>query len=278
MNNEDLNKDRQSGEQRMEHTQPLQRISPDAVSQQTRLLNVNKVRELDPIEVPRQPSHPPQYPGSAPAQPKQEKNGRGRMIALLAAGFLGAAFLGAAVSGYLSEQQAKKAALDNQHLTASQQLQEADSQQAGLSQRRTELEAQYEQLLAQQKEAQSLADKLQGQQLQQEKAQEDKSAAGKVLEKITGDAGRQKQQAADTAGQAAEAKQKLQTLNQSVQAASAAIDEVDAQLGRLESMRQQAKAVKADVDRAYSENKDMIDTVLHYAALGFDTFKGIFAN
>ena len=60
-----------------------------------------------------------------------------------------------------------------------------------LQQQKADLEEKYQNLLAQQKEAQSLADKLKGQQEQQSKTTQDKSAAGKVIDKITGDAGKQ---------------------------------------------------------------------------------------
>ena len=291
-----------------EHTQPLPRVSPDMESQKTQLLNVGKVRELEPVEIPRRQQQtdnggyggagnmPPgdntgingmnsinnmnsmnsmnsingrngmnmNVPGNPPQ--KDRPGGRGKMIALLSVGFVVAAFCGAALSGYLSEQQAKKAALDSQHAAATRQLQEADSQQESLSRKKERLEAEYQRLLEEQKAAQSAADKLQGQKEQQEKSQQDKSPVGKVLDKITGDAGKQKKEAESTAAQEAEAKEKLESVSQSVQAAGAALEELD----NLEAMRQQAKSVKADVDRAYSENKDTIDTVLHYVSVGFN--------
>ena len=289
-----------------EHTQPLPRVSPDMESQKTQLLNVGKVRELEPVEIPRRQPQPDSggYGGAGNMPPgdntgingmnnmnnmnnmngrngmnmnvsgnlpqKERQGGRGKMIALLAAGFVVAAFCGAALSGYLSEQQAKKAELDSQHAAATRQLQEADSQQESLSRKKERLEAEYQRLLEEQKAAQSAADKLQGQKEQQEKSQQNKSPAGKVLDKITGDAGKQKKEAESTAAQEAEAKEKLESVSQSVQAAGAALEELDAQLDNLEAMRQQAKSVKADVDRAYSENKDTIDTVLHYVSVGFN--------
>lgn len=289
-----------------EHTQPLPRVSPDMESQKTQLLNVGKVRELEPVEIPRRQPQPDSggYGGAGNMPPgdntgingmnninntnnmngrngmnmnvsgnlpqKERQGGRGKMIALLAVGFVVAAFCGAALSGYLSEQQAKKAELDSQHAAATRQLQEADSQQESLSRKKERLEAEYQRLLEEQKAAQSAADKLQGQKEQQEKSQQDKSPAGKVLDKITGDAGKQKKEAESTAAQEAEAKEKLESVSQSVQAAGAALEELDNQLDNLEAMRQQAKSVKADVDRAYSENKDTIDTVLHYVSVGFN--------
>ena len=286
-----------------EHTQPLPRVSPDMESQETQLLNVGKVRELEPVEIPRrqQQTHNGGYGGAGnmppgdntgingmnsmnsingrngmnmnvPGNPPQKDRpgGRGKMIALLAVGFVVAAFCGAALSGYLSEQQAQKASLDSQHAAATRQLQEADSQQESLSRKKERLEAEYQRLLEEQKAAQSAADKLHGQKEQQEKSQQGKSAAGKVLDKITGDAGKQKKEAESTAAQEAEAKEKLESVSQSVQAAGAALEELDAQLDNLEAMRQQAKSVKADVDRAYSENKDTIDTVLHYVSVGLN--------
>ncbi|MBQ5651700.1 MAG: hypothetical protein IIV09_08980 [Selenomonadaceae bacterium] len=286
-----------------EHTQPLPRVSPDMESRKTQLLNVGKVRELEPVEIPRHQPQPDSggYGGAGNMPPgdntgingmnninnmngrngmnmnvsgnlpqKERQGGRGKMIALLAVGFVVAAFCGAALSGYLSEQQAKKAELDSQHAAATRQLQEADSQQESLSRKKERLEAEYQRLLEEQKAAQSAADKLQGQKEQQEKSQQDKSPAGKVLDKITGDAGKQKKEAESTAAQEAEAKEKLESVSQSVQAAGAALEELDNQLDNLEAMRQQAKSVKADVDRAYSENKDTIDTVLHYVSVGFN--------
>lgn len=292
-----------------EHTQPLPRVSPDMESQKTQLLNVGKVRELEPVEIQRRQQQTDNggYGGAGNMQPgdntgingmnsmnsinnmnsingrngmnmnvpgnppqKDRPGGRGKMIALLSVGFVVAAFCGAALSGYLSEQQAKKAALDSQHAAATRQLQEADSQQESLSRKKERLEAEYQRLLEEQKAAQSAADKLHGQKEQQEKSQQGKSAAGKVLDKITGDAGKQKKEAESTAAQEAEAKEKLESVSQSVQAAGAALEELDAQLDNLEAMRQQAKSVKADVDRAYSENKDTIDTVLHYVSVGLN--------
>ena len=72
------------------------------------------------------------------------------------------------------------------------------------------------------------------------------------------------------AGLEAEARQKLEAISQSLQAAGAAIDEVDAQLDKLNAVRQQAQSVKENVDRAYSENKDAIDAVLHYVTVGLN--------
>ena len=270
----------------LEHTQPLPRVSPDMEDQRTQLLNTKKVRELEPIKVvnPHQEyaengerhGNVPPY-NNQPQKPVESKasQGKGKMAALLVVGFVLAAFFGAALSGYMSEQQAKKDALDNQHQQATRQLQDADSQKQSLQQQKADLEEKYQDLLAQQKEAQSLADKLKGQQEQQSKTTQDKSAAGKVIDKITGDAGKQKKEAAETDAKASQAQQKLDELNQSVQAAGAAIDEVNAQMDNLDSMRQQAQSMKDSVSKAYNENKDVVDSLLYYASLGLESFKGL---
>lgn len=256
----------------LEHTQPLPRVSPDMEDQRTQLLNTKKVRELEPIKVvnPHQ-----EYAENVESKASQ---GKGKMAALLVVGFVLAAFFGAALSGYMSEQQAKKDALDNQHQQATRQLRDADSQKQSLQQQKADLEEKYQNLLAQQKEAQSLADKLKGQQEQQSKTTQDKSAAGKVIDKITGDAGKQKKEAAETDAKASQAQQKLEELNQSVQAAGAAIDEVNAQMDNLDSMRQQAQSMKDSVSKAYNENKDVVDSLLYYASLGLESFKGLLAK
>ena len=259
----------------LEHTQPLPRVSPDMEDQRTHLLNTKKVRELEPIKVvnPHQEyAENGERHGSVESKGSQ---GKGKMAALLVIGFVLAAFFGAALSGYMSEQQAKKDALDNQQQQATRQLQDADSQKQSLQQQKADLEEKYQNLLAQQKEAQSLADKLKGQQEQQSKTTQDKSVAGKVIDKITGDAGKQKKEAAETDAKASQAQQKLDELNQSVQAAGAAIDEVNAQMDNLDSLRQQAQSMKDDVSKAYNENKDMVDSLLYYASLGLESFKGL---
>ena len=83
---------------------------------------------------------------------------------------------------------------------------------------------------------------------------------------------------ADKCASIDEWKQKLDELNQSVQAAGAAIDEVNAQMENLDSLRQQAQSMKDDVSKAYNENKDMVDSLLHYASLGLESFKGLLAK
>lgn len=275
----------------LEHTQPLPRVSPDMEDQRTQLLNTKKVRELEPIKVvnPHQeyaengerhgnvPPYNNQPYNNQPQKPVETtgSQGKGKMAALLVVGFVLAAFFGAALSGYMSEQQAKKDALDNQHQQATRQLRDADSQKQSLQQQKADLEEKYQNLLAQQKEAQSLADKLKGQQEQQSKTTQDKSVAGKVIDKITGDADKQKKEATETDAKASQAQQKLDELNQSVQAAGAAIDEVNAQMDNLDSLRQQAQSMKDDVSKAYNENKDMVDSLLHYASLGLESFKGL---
>lgn len=270
----------------LEHTQPLPRVSPDMEDQRTQLLNTKKVRELEPIKVvnPHQEyaengernGNVPPY-NNQPPKPVESKasQGKGKMAVLLVIGFVLAAFFGAALSGYMSEQQAKKDALDSQQQQATRQLRDADSQKQSLQQQKADLEEKYQDLLAQQKEAQSLADKLKGQQEQQSKTTQDKSAAGKVIDKITGDAGKQKKEAAETDVKASQAQQKLEELNQSVQATGAAIDEVNAQMDNLDSMRQQAQSMKDSVSKAYNENKDVVDSLLYYASLGLESFKGL---
>ena len=49
-------------------------------------------------------------------------------------------------------------------------------------------------------------------------------------------------------------------------------------MDNLDSLRQQAKSMKDDVSKAYNENKDMVDSLLHYASLGLESFKGLLAK
>lgn len=278
MNNNDQHK--------LERTQPLPRMNHDLDTQ----LNAQKVRELEPVKIENSyqentandagyedafvhSSLPKRHAAS-----KSSSSGKKKMIAILALGFVVAVFLGATLSGYMAEQRANEAALASKQQQAAQQLQEVDSQKQALAQQKADLEEKYRQLLSQQKEAQSLADKLKGQQEQQSKSQQDRSAAGKVLDKVTGDAAKQQKEAAATDAKASQAQQRLADLSQSVQAAGAAIEEINTQMDNLDDVRQQAQSVKDDVSKVYDDNKDMIDSLLHYAALGLESFKGLLAE
>ena len=273
----------------IERTQPLPRINQDFAAQSAKMGNVQKVRELEPVKIENsyqedtlndagyEEAMTHSLPSRKHSSLKSSSTGKKKMTAVLVLGFVAAVLLGATLSGYMTEQQAKKTALADQQ-QAARQLQEVDSQKQSLAQQKADLEEKYQQLLSQQKEAQSLADKLKGQQEQQAKASQDKSAAGKIVDKVTGDADKQKKEAAATEAKASQAQQRLEDLSQSVQAAGAAIDEINTQMDNLDAMRQQAQSVKDDVSRAYNENKDVVDSLLHYAALGLESFKGLLAE
>lgn len=279
MNNNDQHK--------LERTQPLPRMNHDLDTQ----LNAQKVRELEPVKIENSyqenTANDAGYeeafvhsslPSRRHATSKSSSSGKNKMIAILVFGFVAAIFLGATLSGYMTEQQTQKAELADQQQQATRQLQEVDSQKQALAQQKADLEEKYRQLLSQQKEAQSLADKLKGQQEQQAKSLQDKSAAGKVLDKVTGDAAKQQKEAAATDAKASQAQQRLADLSQSVQAAGAAIEKINTQMDNLDDVRQQAQSVKDDVSKVYDDNKDMIDSLLHYAALGLESFTGLLAE
>ena len=114
----------------LEHTQPLPRVSPDGERH-------GNVPPYNNQPYNNQPQKPVETTGS---------QGKGKMAALLVVGFVLAAFFGAALSGYMSEQQAKKDALDNQHQQAARQLRDADSQKQSLQQQKADLEEKYQNL------------------------------------------------------------------------------------------------------------------------------------
>lgn len=282
------------GSESLEHTQPMPRISPDMVDQETKLLNTRqvreRVRELDPVAILGRGNYnqarpnintgenPDYYSGNQRAQKEKKSRSMVKSIALLLVVFFVAAFTGAMLSGYMGEKQRQDDERQQQMTQASHELQQADREQASLQQKKAQLEKQYQELLAQQKEAQSAADKLTGQKEQLDKNQKEKSAAGKLLDKVTGEAGRQKQESESVGKQAADAVQTVENINQSVKNASAAIDELNNQLDQLEAMRQKAKSVKASVDAAYNENQGTIDKMLYYAAQGINGLKGLLGN
>ena len=262
----------------LDKTQPLPQITDDMLNQDTRLISHSRVRQLDPVNVNtnrRQPgTNQPNYQqnfqqGYQPAPPKPpKKDGKGKTVLLLFIAFVVAMFVGLAVSGYISDRNTKQAELKQQQAQSEKNALEASEKQQDLSSRRAQLDRQIKELEAQQKKAQSEADTLRGKSEQKNKDQKDKSGIVKVFDKVTGKEGQEKKEAQEIDQQEKSAADKLAEINESINNAKEAYDEVNRQLDELEALRQKAVKTKADAEKVYNDNKDLIDSVAHYVIKG----------
>lgn len=255
-------------------TQPLPQITDEMLNQDTQLISHSRVRQLDPVNVNsnrRQPgNHQPNYQQSyQPAPPKPpKKDGKGKTVLLLFIAFVVAMFVGLGVSGYISDRNTKQAELKQQQAQSEKNALEASEKQQDLSSRRAQLDRQIKELEAQQKKAQSEADTLRGKSEQKNKDQKDKSGIVKVFDKVTGKEGQEKKEAQEIDQQEKSAADKLAEINESINNAKEAYDEVNRQLDELEALRQKAVKTKADAEKVYNDNKDLIDSVAHYVIKG----------
>lgn len=262
----------------LDKTQPLPQITDDMLNQDTQLISHSRVRQLDPVNVTtnrRQPgTNQPNYQQNfqqsyQPAPPKPpKKDGKGKTVLLLFIAFVVAMFVGLAVSGYISDRNTKQAELKQQQAQSEKNALEASEKQQDLSSRRAQLDRQIKELEAQQKKAQSEADTLRGKSEQKNKDQKDKSGIVKVFDKVTGKEGQEKKEAQEIDQQEKSAADKLAEINESINNAKEAYDEVNRQLDELEALRQKAVKTKADAEKVYNDNKDLIDSVAHYVIKG----------
>ena len=251
----------------LDKTQPFPQITDDMLNQDTQLISHSRVRQLDPVNVNtnrRQPgTNQPNYQqnfqqGYQPAPPKPpKKDGKGKTVLLLFIAF-----------GYISDRNTKQAELKQQQAQSEKNALEASEKQQDLSSRRAQLDRQIKELEAQQKKAQSEADTLRGKSEQKNKDQKDKSGIVKVFDKVTGKEGQEKKEAQEIDQQEKSAADKLAEINESINNAKEAYDEVNRQLDELEALRQKAVKTKADAEKVYNDNKDLIDSVAHYVIKG----------
>lgn len=271
---------------KFDKTQPLPRVREDQASQETRLINHNQVRRLEPINVNNRyqanngvnyhqmsgPGMPPKPP-IPPKPPKQKKGGSGKLLIILALSFCIALLMGLLISGYISDQTAKETQIKAQQELYQREASAAQGRQNDLNSRREALDQRIKDLEAQQRAAKAEADKLKGRQEQIDKTKQEKSGAEKVIDKFTGKEAKEEKAAKDSAKAEEQALSKVEEINRSIQEAKETYDEVNRQLDELEAMRQKAIKTKEEAERVYNENKGLIDSVLYYMEQGLSLLK-----
>lgn len=188
---------------------------------------------------------------------------------LLCAGFLIALFAGFALAGYRQDQ-ADLAANERQY--QAQELkdrqQKLDQQEKDLQQKREQLEQQKKELEQQKRSLQQDSDRLAGRQEQMAADEASSSTVQKFLDKVTGKEAERQNAVKSAQQQQSQNTSSTDAVNQSLADAQSMLDDVNAKLNDVEAMKGEAGKMKAKAERAYDENKDVIDTALYYVKEG----------
>lgn len=245
--------------ERLYDTKPLPRIEEGAEAPTARQ---RSVRELPPQEI------------LPPRQEMKKKTGfftTGRKRALLlGAGFAAALAIGFMLAGYSQEQSAER---QNQQKLEQQQMKDREqklaSQEAELKAQRETLERQKQELQARERELEDRSSRAKGRN-EAIKEEASGSALGKLVDKVTGKEAQREAQVKENKDISAQADSDVAKLKQSIAEAQAMLDDVDAKLGTVAEMQQEAGRIKAKAESAYAENKDIIDKAVYYARTGAD--------
>ncbi|MCR5175792.1 MAG: hypothetical protein K6C05_02965 [Anaerovibrio sp.] len=264
----------------LDKTQPLPHLVDEMANQDTQILNHSKVRQLDPVNVNNGNRHQPgnmgnDYQQPAGVPPRPPKKGKGKTVFYFVVAFIFALLMGMFISGYVSDKNNKDADFKMQQAQSENNAKAADEQKQSLNQRKSVLDSRIRELEELQKKAQSEADTIKGKNEQLEKTQKDKSGVTKVIDQVTGKEAQEKKDAQTLAQQEKTATEKLAEINQSINEAKAAYDEVNRQLDELEKFRRKALETKENAEKVYNDNKGLIDGIIHYVGKGFDVIQGL---
>ena len=216
----------------------------------------HRVRELERLDL-------------EPASSAREgKRSGGKKVLLLAAGFLGMLFLGFFLAGYVADrsEQAENERRHQMQLLQTRQKQLA-AQAEELQQERQKLQSEKNQLEKRKQELAGEKSRLDG---IHEKMQEENhsSPVGKFFDKLSGKEKERSQAMEENRRQRQQAARDADSVDQSIAEAQELLDDVNAKLDTLASMKQEADNMKQQMESAYAENKDVIDAVASYAIEG----------
>lgn len=216
----------------------------------------HRVRELDRLEM------------ESAARVHDGKRRGGKRVLLLAAGFLGMLFLGFFLAGYVADR-SEQAENERRH-----QLQMLQTRQQQLAAQAEELQQERQKLQAEKKQLEKRRQELAGETGRldgiHEKMQEENpsSPVGKFFDKISGKEKERGQAMEENRRQRQQAARDADSVDLSIAEAQELLDDVNAKLDTLASMKQEADNMKQQMESAYAENKDVIDAVASYAMEG----------
>lgn len=248
-----LLKKREPSRPQLDDTQSMPPVHAHGQAMQASLQGRRRgtVHELDPL---------PQeaLPGGRQKPPFWTK--RRKRNAFLAGGFVLALLLGFFIAGYAQHQTAMKeeqARIEQQQ--AAQDAAVLQAKKAELERKKQELEQKRQELLQQAARAEGRNEQL---------AAENESLLHRLVDKVTGQAGRQQQaKAANDAAQDA-SNQAAKQVDAALAQAGQMLDDVNAQIEQSDKVQAAADTVRAGAQTAYDDHRDLIDSAVSYVADG----------
>lgn len=210
-------------------------------------------------------------PNPAPAEEKERTHRffpvKRKKLLLLFGGFFLAVLLGFAAAGYHQDSVDKEQDLRLRQEQLADREKKLDGQESDLQKRRQEVEAQKRSLEERQQELERQAERIQGKAdaLADEKPS---SAIGKLIDKVSGKAGKREQATAEAKEQGAATASEAESVHRSIADAQTVLNELDKKIDTVHAMKQDVDKVKAQAQSAYAENRDVIDRAVAYAKKG----------
>ena len=253
--------DQRQEEQRLEDTQSLPPVQEDGEMIQPPFPQQGRsARELDRLPLER--------------EKKTTAKHSGKRVLLLLAVFLFALFCGFLLAGYAREHSQAEETRIQQAQALRQKQQALEAEENSLLQKRKQLEQERQEL---EKRRQELAQEFQRAQGRNDQlaAEAPDSTFGQLLDKVTGKEKERQEAIQKNKQQQAQAVSDADSIDQSIADAQAMLEDVNSKLETVAAMKREADQMKAKVEAAYEENKDVIDTALYYASDGLKLMDGL---
>ncbi|MBQ7478280.1 MAG: hypothetical protein IJT01_05190 [Selenomonadaceae bacterium] len=250
-------------QRRLEDTQSLPPVSEDEeIIQPPFPQQSRSVRELERLPLEGEKKTP-------------ARHFRKRHAFLILAVFLFALFCGFLLAGYAMErsEQAEKARIQ-QALALEQKQKQLEAEESSLIQKRKQLEQERKDLEKRRQEIAQDFDRAKKKN-DQLSAEAPDSALGHFFDKITGKEKERKEAIQENKQRQAQAVSDADSIDQSIADAQEMLEEVNSKLETVAEMKREADQMKAKVEAAYEENKDLIDTILYYVSEGLKSVNSV---
>lgn len=243
----------------MEETQPLGEIK-------------GTVRELSPLPKEELPRY--QNREASRQVEKKRSKGFGVKIGLGILAFLVAMAGGFFVAGFLHDSgQKKEASYQEVQQNLAVRKDKLAKDEAELTRQREALAREKAELEERRARLKTEAAKLDGRNEQIEKETRDAKLGG-IFDKVTGKDAERKKAAADNKAKQENLAKQADEVDKAIAHAQQNLAEINAQLDNAAAMKQELDAMRLKAQATYEENKDTIDTVLHYAGEGVKLIVG----
>ena len=235
--------------------------------------NVRELKRLPPDMFAKRPATKEKYAGF--------KLGWLAKLAAIAVVFFFAAFLGIMAAGFMrenSEMVIKEREYQRQVLAERQQ--KIDEQTAELEREKKRLELEEEMLAARKRSIEQEENRLIGkhEQLYAEESANAESFVSSLLDKVTGRDTERREAMARTAREKEAASKNGDEVDRALRDAQATLDDVNEKLAAARAMKKDIDGVRQQIEAAYIENKDTVDSVIYYTRAGVAAMGELLGN